>query len=45
MMSMALMRHSNQLLSEIKTWEWEEFVWVYDELLKSYTTTNSTPKN
>jgi hypothetical protein len=35
-MSMALMRHANQPLSEVKRWEWEELVWVYDELIKSF---------
>jgi hypothetical protein len=36
MMSMALMRHANQQLSEIKKWEWEDFVWTYDELIRSF---------
>lgn len=29
------MRDANQPLSEIKRWEWEEMVWVYDEFIKA----------
>jgi hypothetical protein len=33
---MTLMRHANMQFSEIQKLEWEQLVWIYDEMMRSF---------
>jgi hypothetical protein len=34
-MAVSMMRHLHMQFSEIQKLEWEDFVWIYDELVRS----------